>query len=221
MHKKKIYTNVENYEEEEHELSELSRGSRSLFELCHDATNNLTPRGLTTAFNETKKIEGNSFEIFLWNGKSTTITTKVNCLTNCYELDKLLKIEKIENIMSMGAPVSIMSIFKNDVENASSLYSPSLFFKKKKINSFLGLYRDLCKNCILVDSLLQKKSSSGFFKKNFFLNFFLQEVGLISNLFEDFLNISKKKKNIISKLSKLEPDSPVNLKKKKLKKKKI
>eukprot|EP01080_Neovahlkampfia_damariscottae_P009068 gene9068-1163_t len=178
LYKKKTHQHSENDEEDERELSELSRGSRSLFELCHDATNNLTPRGLTIAFNECKKFEGASFEIFLWNGKSTTTTTKVNCLANGYELEKLLKYENIENIMSMGAPVSIMTFFKNDVENASSLYSPNL-------------YKDLCHDCTLVDSLLKKKTAS--------------EIETISTLF-DFFNL--KNKTSLRKQLKKEPDSP-------------
>jgi hypothetical protein len=138
---------------DENDLSELSRGSKSLFEVCHDATTNLTPRGLTTPFTETKRIDGNNVEIYLWNGKLSSPITQATCLSSCYELESLLEEDKIPQIMSMGAPVSIMTFYKNDVENASSLYSPSL-------------YRDLCKECTLVDSILQQKTSSGFFFSN-------------------------------------------------------
>jgi hypothetical protein len=141
-------TNHETSPRDENDLSELSRGSKSLFEVCHDATTNLTPRGLTTPFTESKKFEGNNFEIYLWNGKLSSPITQAACLSTCYELENFLEEDKIPQIMSMGAPVSLMTFFKNDVENASSLYSPSL-------------YRDLCKECMLVDSILQQKSSLG------------------------------------------------------------
>ena len=120
----------------------------SLFEVCQSATDNLTPRGLSSEFCRTMEFEGNSFQLFLWNGKKSSKVTRALSLSKCYQIEEILNEENIENFMDNGIPEPISKYYKTDVIDASNLYAPEL-------------YQNLLKNCSLVNSYIQKKNNSG------------------------------------------------------------
>ena len=120
--------------------NELEEEKLTINTILKSATKNLTPRGLEYSFSIFQtSINEFEFDLYLWNGISSSNSLQAECLSICYNLEEKLNEElNLETLFFKGKPVSIKEYFPGETMDSTSFrnYLKNILLVKNLSNPF-------------------------------------------------------------------------------------